>query len=506
MKKLSSYVISAFLTLTTIPIALIGTIYIAHDLYLEHQNQTLRYEQVIAQQVLDSKAALSQFDLLRAELVVTQISELDFIVSVKLESNEYGMTLAEVINTPNDDDQINTLNYSIKNEQGEIIGVLTVIKDKMAFLRAMIKSIAPKIIVLALILITVSRAFTLTILAALNRPFQDLQKFAFQIANGDYQTPSKTDSQFLEITTIFRSLEAMRLRLKYTISQLKDREEKHSRTYNLTQVCLFVIDVDKKWIIRANSTFMKVFEPIPIESQQQVLHEFIQQLMSNSSNGSFKYSLIIGADIRYFQINRSEIIGGEIECSALDITELMQAKLATESMLMTDSLTQVANRHCFNTDIEKLQNQSSIELTLMVLDLNGFKAINDSFGHSAGDHLLIEVARRLSNVLTTQPATLYRLGGDEFVILLKQEYKHKHVEMLIEKILLSFECPVQYQNHQLFVSASIGVDHYNNSQLGIMRTLHHADVAMYQAKTTQCKIAYSNALLSLQQEQSLANA
>ncbi|MBA5764025.1 GGDEF domain-containing protein [Vibrio sp. 404] len=502
MKKLSSYVISVFLMLTTIPFALVVGLYIGHDLYLEHQKQTMRYERVIAQQLLDSRIALSQFDLLQAELVTTQVSQLDYIVSVKLESLVYGLTLAEVINKHNDDLQTHTLVYSIDNKLGETIGILTVEKDKKAFVQTTLKAIAPKLVVLTLILLTVSLAFTRTILAALNRPFLELQKFAFQIANGDYQTPSKTDSNILEITTIFSSLETMRRRLKDTIFQLEKSEEKHSRTYNLTQVCLFVINVEKNLIIRANSKFLDEFDPIPNERKRAVLEAFIQEIMKNSSTESFNYSLLIRDQKRYFQINRSNIIHGEVECSALEITELMEAKLKTESMLLTDALTHVANRHCFNTDMAKFQRLTGTELTVMILDLNGFKAINDDYGHTAGDHLLIEVAQRLNNALQNEPAKLYRLGGDEFVILLQQKYSHSHVELLIEMLLRTFDNPVHYQTQPLFVSTSIGVAHYDQSCGSISDTIHQADVAMYQAKTSELKVAYASNLLLLQHQHS----
>ena len=120
---------------------------------------------MIAQQLLDSKIALTQFDLLQAELVATKISQLDYIVSVKLDSSEYGLTLAEVVNGKVRRDSMTSLLYPIHNHEGDVIGQLTVNKDETAFVWNIVKATAPKLFNLTLILVAVSFAFTHTILA-----------------------------------------------------------------------------------------------------------------------------------------------------------------------------------------------------------------------------------------------------------------------------------------------------------------------------------------------------
>ncbi|GAB2647741.1 GGDEF domain-containing protein [Vibrio panuliri] len=491
MKKLSSYIISVFLTLTTIPIALFGGTYIIYDLLHQHEAQTNQYEQVIAQQLLDSKIALTQFDLLQAELVATKISQLDYIVSVKLDSLEYGLTLAEVVNSKAQRDSMTSLHYPINDQEGDVIGQLTVNKDETAFVWNIVKATAPKLFNLTLILVAVSFAFTHTILAALNRPFTDLQIVAFQIANGDYHTPSKTDSKFLEITTLFNALDTMRRQLKSTISRLKDSEEKHARTYNLTQVCLFVINIKQQRIVRANSTFIDVFSPLATPQRKLAMVDFLERLSAKETEDSFNYSIVIGNQTRYFQVNRSQVINNEIECSALDISELMQAKLATELLLKTDSLTQIPNRHCFNLAIHDIEKQTNPDIGVLVMDLNGFKAINDTYGHIAGDVLLVEVARRLKEALMDSPATLYRLGGDEFVILVEQASHPIAINSIIDKVVGVFVRPVLFEQTQFQVSTSIGVAHYHGQNNNITNTMRLADEAMYKAKTSGVSVAYA---------------
>ncbi|MGF1711407.1 GGDEF domain-containing protein [Vibrio kagoshimensis] len=497
MKKLSSYVISVYLLLTMIPIVVFGGLDIAKDLYIEHEVKSKLYERVVSQQILDSKKALAQFDLLAAELVTTQISQLDYVVSVKLESMLYAMTMAEVINDQIESQHTEVITYPISDIHQQQVGTLTVVKDNNAFKNGIITTIVPRIAILVILLLSVSLVFNRIILGALKTPFSQLQKFAFQIANGDYYTPSKTDSKFLEITTIFKSLETMRIKLKDSITQLKLSEEKHSRTYNITQVSLFVIDIETGRVLRSNSKFTEIFYLIPRKSISAELKQFINGLINCPSTESFEYSLLINNEKRYYKINRSEVINGEIECSALEITDFILAKQEAEILLLTDSLTRISNRYCFNQYIQGCKKNSIDELTVMMLDLNGFKKINDTYGHAAGDQLLIEVAKKLSELLTNKTQKLFRLGGDEFVILLEGRFDILKTESLAKEIQEAVTTPICYLNNHFSSSTSIGVDHYQSlSGMSIERTLHNADVAMYEAKSNGAVLAYSKALSS----------
>ncbi|EGA69336.1 diguanylate cyclase [Vibrio sinaloensis DSM 21326] len=495
MKTLYSYVIKNYLLLTTIPFVLFGSLSIAKDIYVQHNSESSQYHRVIAQQQNDAKKALINFDLLEAELVATRISQLDYIVSVTLDSYSYGMKMAEIINSESTKGQ--TLYYPVFNDKSVQIGQLIVIKDYTAYYTQIIYRAVPHAAVFLAIICAISLLFSRTLTAALKRPFTELQQFAFQIANGDYQTPSKTESKFIELTTIFRALETMRSRLKETISKLKQSEERYSRTYNLTQVCLFVVNTKHGKIVRANHKFTEVMRLIPHHNQASTLQDFIAQLKDCSSQDSFKYSLNVGDKQRYFQVNRSEALNDEIECSALDITELVIAKQAAESQLVTDVLTQVSNRYCFNQFICSANNGDIQDVSVMMIDLNGFKQINDSFGHAAGDHLLVEVAKRIKQHLNPDIETLYRLGGDEFVVTIESDFKRDSIDQLALKIQQSCCAPIYYQNKSFTISLSIGVDHFSqDTHLSIEKCLNSADAAMYQAKTNRCGLVYASDLLS----------
>lgn len=494
MKTLYSYVIIIYLLLTTIPIFIFGGINIGREIYLEHSAETKRYERVIAQQLLESKKALLNFDLLAAELVATRASQLDYVISVKLESDQYAMTMAEIINSGiRGGDRFE---YPIYEDQQQI-GLLTVVKDPHAFTGHIISTTLPKASIFLLILGSIALLFSKVVVSTLKRPFTDLQQFAIQITKGDYQTPSKTDSNFVEITAIFNALETMRNQLKEIITKLTDSEERYSRTYNLTQVCLFVINIKHHKIIRSNSKFTELLALIPQNQQTEKLDEFIQLLFACAHTDSFNYSLNIGTEVRYFKVNRSQTTNDEIECSALDITELVNAKQIAESQLITDVLTQVPNRFCFNHFLARANQGEVNEATIMVIDLNGFKKINDTYGHSAGDQLLIEVAQRLSSSLDLENQKLYRLGGDEFVITIESPFNRNQTNLLAKKAQAVTCEPVHYLDHVFSISLSIGIEHFSqNTPVSIEKCLNNADIAMYRAKTQHLGYTYSEDRLS----------
>ncbi|PIW48716.1 MAG: hypothetical protein COW18_06710 [Zetaproteobacteria bacterium CG12_big_fil_rev_8_21_14_0_65_54_13] len=117
------------------------------------------------------------------------------------------------------------------------------------------------------------------------------------------------------------------------------------------------------------------------------------------------------------------------------------------------------------------------------LDLDGFKQVNDSYGHEAGDQLLVEVTHRLQEVLRAED-TLARVGGDEFVLLLNDLNGDKEYRQILERILEVVATPVMIDDHEAVVSASIGVTFHTTDYEDGDTLLRQADQAMYIAKQT----------------------
>ena len=149
-----------------------------------------------------------------------------------------------------------------------------------------------------------------------------------------------------------------------------------------------------------------------------------------------------------------------------------------------DALTQLPNRHLLadrlSHGIVKSRRESKM-LVLMFLDLDRFKVINDSLGHSVGDQLLSHVAERLSRVVR-ETDSVARWGGDEFVMLLEQITSHDSIVKIAEEVVHSLDAPILVGGHELYISASIGIAIYPQDGEDPVSLLKHADISMYKAK------------------------
>ncbi|MDY6982738.1 MAG: diguanylate cyclase [Pseudomonadota bacterium] len=149
-----------------------------------------------------------------------------------------------------------------------------------------------------------------------------------------------------------------------------------------------------------------------------------------------------------------------------------------------DTLTGLANRSLFNKLLSHSFQQarrSQRSFSLLFLDLDRFKHINDTLGHDAGDALLREVAKRLNGAVRASD-TVARLGGDEFVVLLPEQNDVEQLTTVATRILDSVRKPFVLGADELQITVSIGVSTYPQDGLDEQTLTKHADVAMYQAK------------------------
>ena len=167
-----------------------------------------------------------------------------------------------------------------------------------------------------------------------------------------------------------------------------------------------------------------------------------------------------------------------------DITDRKQAEAHIHHLAYHDALTGLPNRLLFHDRLDNALRQahrSHRKMAVLLLDLDRFKAVNDTLGHDQGDLLLQEVARRLSLCLR-EGDTLARLGGDEFVLLLPEVQSVDDAGTVAGKLLAQFEAPVRLGERDLFASTSIGIALYPADGEDGETLLKHADVAMYAAK------------------------
>jgi diguanylate cyclase (GGDEF)-like protein/PAS domain S-box-containing protein len=177
--------------------------------------------------------------------------------------------------------------------------------------------------------------------------------------------------------------------------------------------------------------------------------------------------------------------------SALGREELRKSAERSKHQALHDSLTGIPNRMLFNDRLERTFHaavRDGDRFAVMLMDLDGFKEINDTLGHAAGDRLLIEVAHRAHAALRASD-TVARLGGDEFGFVLPTQADDARVVSLAERLATTVEEPIEVEGLPVSIESSIGIAFYPNHGGSIEVLLKKADAAMYAAKRGRQRVA-----------------
>ncbi len=176
----------------------------------------------------------------------------------------------------------------------------------------------------------------------------------------------------------------------------------------------------------------------------------------------------------------------EIGLMANSFNQMRESISVLLQLAYRDSLTQLPNRSMFNDRLDqalKLSTRTGAPFTLMMMDLNKFKQINDTLGHDAGDEVIRTVGRRLPLVLRDCD-TVARLGGDEFAILLTTG-DHADIKTVADKIRNSILEPIPLRQQSVEIGCSLGAAAYPTHGREVETLMHRADMAMYVAKRTK---------------------
>lgn len=149
-----------------------------------------------------------------------------------------------------------------------------------------------------------------------------------------------------------------------------------------------------------------------------------------------------------------------------------------------DVLTGLANRRLFDELLEQTihsARRDNISSAMLYLDLDGFKKVNDTYGHYNGDQLLVTVAERLKDSIR-EADTIARIGGDEFTILLRNTSSHSDIKTTVEKIQTALEQPIKLSDNKVKISASIGITMIPQDGTDPDILLTNADHALYECK------------------------
>jgi len=165
--------------------------------------------------------------------------------------------------------------------------------------------------------------------------------------------------------------------------------------------------------------------------------------------------------------------------------ELRASQVMLEQLAYADPLTGLPNRRLFSDELRHMRAQAvrdKTPFTLLLIDLDHFKQVNDTLGHDAGDALLVEVARRL-RLCVRETDRLARLGGDEFAVLLNNTADEQDVDQVARRIVDSVSEPIPFGAHRMRVGASIGAAACHGTQASDEALYKQADLALYQAKS-----------------------
>jgi diguanylate cyclase (GGDEF)-like protein len=167
--------------------------------------------------------------------------------------------------------------------------------------------------------------------------------------------------------------------------------------------------------------------------------------------------------------------------------KVMSAEANLDYLAHTDPVTNLPNRHAFNAALAaalRRADDEGSETTLLLLDLDNFKSVNDTLGHHSGDLLLQSVAQKLSACLRSEDI-LCRIGGDEFAVILRSQATtsaNSSADAIAGKLLAALALPARLERHELYVTASIGISAYPRDARDLHTLARNADSAMYEAK------------------------
>ena len=236
-----------------------------------------------------------------------------------------------------------------------------------------------------------------------------------------------------------------------------------------------------EWLHRMHPDEAKWIEAqITAHLEGQTRHFEIEHRMRHQ-NGAYRWMLSRGFAVRDSSGKAYRMAG-----SQTDITERKQAEQQLVHHALHDSLTGLANRALFMDRLQQVigrsKRLSGYKFAVLFIDLDRFKVLNDSLGHTVGDQLLIAIARRLETCLRSVD-TIARLGGDEFTILLEGIHAEAEACQLADRIHLALQTPFNLSGQEIFTSASIGIAMSETEYDRPEDLLRNADTAMYRAKT-----------------------
>lgn len=291
--------------------------------------------------------------------------------------------------------------------------------------------------------------------------------------------------------------------LKVSSIALRKSEQRFRSAFNYAPIGIALVAPDGRWL-RVNHALSDILG----YTAEEFRETDFQSLMSpeDLSSALAKVRSVISGNAPNFQmenryvhksgrtvwtswsVSASGDLDSEKSTLIFQLQDVTARKLAGEKLhheATHDSLTGLPNRLFFMARLaealEKNRKNPKYAVSVLFIDLDRFKYVNDSLGHLVGDRLLIEIAERLRSCMRP-PDIVARLGGDEFVILVEGRYYTENTDQIAQRIQRQLSVPFDLSGQKIYSSASIGILHANHKYESPEEVMRDADTAMYHAK------------------------
>jgi diguanylate cyclase (GGDEF)-like protein len=184
------------------------------------------------------------------------------------------------------------------------------------------------------------------------------------------------------------------------------------------------------------------------------------------------------------EVTGTPVVGGGYITTYMDITERYRAEAKIAHMATHDSLTDLPNRVLFSERLDKAvaeARKGKGDIAVLLMDLNKFKAVNDTLGHPVGDSLLKAVAERLTSCVRGDDLVA-RLGGDEFAIVVHTFDAATEAALIAARVQSALSVPFELGQHQVEIGVSVGISVSSAEDAGAEQLIQQADAALYRAK------------------------
>ncbi|WP_052353699.1 EAL domain-containing protein [Neobacillus jeddahensis] len=336
---------------------------------------------------------------------------------------------------------------------------------------------------------------------------QKIYQNAFEGNRIHYEISLSGKLLYVEITPILLGAQVVEIvgsvhdvtELRSTQQQLHENQALYQSIFDHSQDAVFSLDITGKFL-NLNPATEKLLGYSKEDLQKTALPELILDKYQSINNSSFKKALLgkpqnfdtavcqkngekVHLNITYLPIYIDQQITG-IYSIGKDITVQKNAQELNAFLANHDELTKLLNRRGFEEKLAKtisLAKRNNQKLTVMYIDVDRFKNINDTLGHYIGDLLLEELSKRLKEQVGKNNF-IARMGGDEFMVLCPSIENEVDSVRIAKDLLDCLKEPFFIEDNELLVTSSIGVSTYPTDGDNVIDLMKHADVALYKAK------------------------